>query len=435
MTVSLCARILDVMIPRYLELFISYLSKILRIDVRFYARSSFWMSLGQASTIARGVATTLLMARWLPKESLGQFRYILALFGLAGIFSLTGLNTGIIRGVSQGDTVVVRAAIKRLLIATPLGGLLLVLIAMERLFHGDTTVAYALILTGVLYPAYTLCGLYGPILTGQERVLGLVKRSIAANIVFSFIFFFSLLYTHNILALLAIYFGVDIALRGAFTLKELYALPSKGTVKDHLSLGGHMSAIGVFQAIASQLDQLLIQHFGGYGSLANYGIATVIPEQIKDFATGLNGIVLRRFSRRAASQETLTSTRHHFWVTLLISAAGIIAYALLAPFLIPFLFPKYATEVWPSVVYSIGLLSLCTLIGTSYFQAHHQVKRLWTLYTTNGVLQIITNLLLIPLFGSWGAIFSRTATRVLSIPLAYPKEIDSPKPKTQGSDR
>lgn len=421
-------RTLDNMAPSSIDRFISQLSKILKIDVHFYARSSFWLSIGQASTIARGVATTLLMARWLPKESLGQFRYILAIFGLAGIFSLTGLNTGIIRGISQGDTVVVKAAIKRLLWATPIGSLLLIGIGIERWFHADMTVAYGLLLTGLLYPIYTLCGLYGPILTGQERIMGLVKRSISANLTFSIIFFITLLYTHNVFILLSVYFGVDILLRGVFTLKELIALPEKGSLKDHLSLGGHMSAIGVFQGIAAQLDQLLIKYFGGYGSLANYGIATVIPEQIKDFAVGLNGIVLRRFSQRTASKSVLQTTKHHFWITLTISGAGILLYAIIAPFLLPFLFPKYATEVWPSIVYAVGLLSLCTLIGTSYFQAHHHVKRLWLLYSTNGILQIGSNLLLIPLLGGWGAILSRTATRILSIPFAYPKETDLQTP-------
>ena len=137
---------------QYIGKIATYLTKRLKLDVRFYGRSFAWISLGQASGVVRGVATTFLMARWLPRETLGEFRYILAMFGIAGIFSLSGLSTSVIRGVSKGDAGVARAAVKRILIFSPLGSALLLLAAGERWLQGEPHVAIGLSIAAAAFP-------------------------------------------------------------------------------------------------------------------------------------------------------------------------------------------------------------------------------------------------------------------------------------------
>jgi O-antigen/teichoic acid export membrane protein len=396
------------------------LTKAMGFDVRFYGKSFIWLGFGQTSGVIRGIATTFLMARWLPRNIMGEFRYVLAMFAIAGMFAAGGVSAGIIRGVAKGDTVVVWAGIKRILMIAPLGSLVLLLAAIERWYVGEPTVAAALAFSGIVFPAYAICGLYGSILTGQERIQRLTKIAIINNTLFAVCFFLVIWKTKELLPVFFAYLGIDILFRGFLTWNEVRKLPKTGSVEEHIKLGDHLNAIGILQALAAQLDQILLHRLAGYGTLANYSIAMLIPEQIKDFVNAIGGVMLRRFSKREQTAKTLIQTRRHFWTMLGLTALIVVAYAFVAPIAIPWLFPQYGSEVLPSIVYAIGLLGLVTLVGLNYFQAHHNIKALWRFYGLNTAIQVAGNVVLIPLFGAWGAILSKTTTRLASIGLSYP---------------
>jgi len=392
----------------------------LGFDVRFYGKSFAWLGFGQASGVVRGVATTFLMARWLPRNTMGEFRYVLAIFALAGMFAAGGISAGIIRGIAKGDTVVVWAGMKRILMIAPLGTLVLLIAAIERWYVGETTVATALAFSGALFPIYAICGLYGSILTGQERIQRLTKIAVINNTLFAICFFLVIWKTKELLPVFFAYLGIDILFRGFITWSEIRKLPKQGSAQEHVKLGDHLNAISIIQALAAQLDQILLQRLGGYGTLANYSIATLIPEQIKDFVNAIGGVMLRRYSKREQTEKTLIQTRRHFWTMLALTATIVVAYSLIAPVAIPRLFPQYGNEVLPSIVYAVGLLGLVTIVGLNYFQAHQNIKALWRFYGLNTAIQIAGNILLIPFFGGWGAIISKTTTRLASIGLSYP---------------
>jgi len=405
----------------------------LHLDVRFYGRSFGLMSLAHASGIVRGITTTFLMARWLPRNTMGEFRYILAIFGIAGIFSLSGLNSSVIRGVANGDTGIARAALKRILFFSPLGSFALCLAAWERFAHGETHVALGILVAAFIFPFYSMSGMYGAILTGEEKIKSLVKVAVTTNLLFAMMFFLVIFKTKELLPVSIAYFGFDVLFRGFVTWREVRRLPKTGNMQEHLRLGKHMSAIGAFQAVAMQLDQILIQRFFGYGSLANYSVAILIPTQIKNAVNSMGGIVLRRFSRHEQSEIIIQQTRRHFWTMVGASVAAIAAYALVAPFVLPWLFPQYQNQVLPSIVYSLGLVGLSTIVGVNFMQAHSQIRRLWIFYAASTILQIGSNLALIPFFGGWGAIVSKTGTRLISTVLSYPrleKPADQPSDKT-----
>lgn len=396
------------------------LTTALGFDVRFYGKSFIWFGFGQVSGVLRGIATTFLMARWLPRSTMGEFRYILVVFSLAGMFAAGGVGAGIIRGIAKGDTIVVWAGIKRILMLAPLGSLLLLLAALERWFVGESNIAAALVFSAVLFPAYAICGIYGSILTGQERIQRLIKIAILNNTLFTICFFLVIWNTKELIPIFFAYLGIDVLFRGFLTWNEIRKLPKNGSAIEHVKLSDHLTAIGFVQAFASQLDQILLQRFLGYDALANYSIATLIPEQIKDFVNAITGVMLRRFSKREENNKTLAGTRKHFRTMLGLSALLIIGYAIVAPLAIPRLFPQYGGVVLQSIVYSFGLLGLASIIGSNYFQAHHNLRALWKFFGANAAIQITSNIILIPILGVWGAIWSKTITRLVGLPLSYP---------------
>jgi len=417
-----------------------HLTKTLSLDVRFYGRSFSWLTLSHITGVVRGIATTFLMARWLSPEVLGQFRYTLAIFGIAGIFSLTGMNASVIRGVAKGDTVIARYAMRRMLQFAPLGTLVLFIAAAERFWHQESTVATALAVAGISFIPYTVSGLYGPILTGHEKIRELATMAIINNLLYATVFVGILIATRDLILITVAYFGFDILFRGILTVREFRRLPKKGSADAHMSLGHHMSGIGVMQTLALYVNQILLQRFWGYSTLAVFSIATVIPEQIMKAIKSMSGIFLQRLSRHEKSEGILRTTRKHFWIALAGMVFIVALYAISAPWLIPFFFPQYSEAVFPSVIYAIGLIGIPCIIGSYFFQAHKEIKRLWRFSIVQSIIQLATSIALVPIFGSWGAIWSRVATRVGSLPFSYPaltlkKETneDNNKPSESGS--
>jgi len=397
-----------------------WLTNILKLDVRFYGKSFSWLSLGHVTGVVRGVATTFLMARWLAPETLGQFRYVIAMFGIVGVFSLTGMNSSVIRGVAQGDTVVARAALKRILQFAPIGSLVLALAALERYVHAEPSVAAALFIAAIAFTPYSVSGLYGPILTGFEKIKELSRVAILNNLLYALMFVIVLMNDRSLITITIAYFGFDILFRGSLTLREFHRLPQKGSADAHMSLGHHMSGIGVMQSIAMNINQILLQRFWGYSTLASFSVASVIPEQIKNACNSLSGTFLQRLSRHTQNEKYAKATQRHFWIAVAGTAALVLGYIVSVPLLMPILFPQYPDAVIPSIVYTIGLIGIPSVIGLYYFQAHNNIKRLWRFYTWNSAIQLVSSIILVPIFGSWGAIWSRVATRITSLPLSYP---------------
>lgn len=409
----------------FLKRMMKEIGRRLHIDVIFYTRLFSWISLSYASVVLRGLATSFLLARRLPPEVFGQFRYVIAWFSLAGIFSMSGMQAGMITGLSQGQSIVVKKVIRRMLVFLPLGSVLLLIGGGMRWYQGEYLVAYGFFISALAFPLQMLCGLYGPILTGMGNVRRLVVANTLLNTLYACIFAAALSVSQHFLFLVAVYFFVDILAKGSLTLREIKRLPITGTDHEadrHVGLGTHLSAINVFQVIVFQLDQLVIQRFGGYTRLAEYNIALLLPDQIKDFVNSVSGIMLGRLSKYESTAKTLFASRRHFWTATGVGASIFLGYALLAPWVMPWLFPAYAEQVWLSVVYASSLMFVIpTIMGTNFLQAHHQTRLLWRLYTLNSVVQFITNVALTPFFGAWGAIAARVFTRFVTLPVSYPQ--------------
>ena len=396
------------------------LTEKLNLDVRFYGRSVSWISLSHVSGVVRGIATTFLMARWLDPVVLGQFRYLLALFGVAGIFSFSGMSSSVIKGISQGDTIVTKIAIHRILQFAPLGSFLLIFAAIERYIHHEPSIGAALLVSAAAFVPYSICSLLGPILLGNERIKYLSVFSLVNNLAFSIAFVVLLILSKNLIIITAGYFVLDVVVRGYFTWKEYRSLEMKGSPDPHMKLGHHMTGIGAVQTVALYINQILLQRFWGYSTLASFSVATLIPEQIKNATNSLSGVFLQRLSRHERSEKLTKVTQRHFWIGIAGTVGIIAAYMLAAPIMIPLFFPQYEDAVLPTIVYAIGLIGLPSIIGLYYYQAHNDIRRLWRFNTWNMVIQLTSSLILVPLYGNWGAIWSRVATRVTSVPLSYP---------------
>ncbi len=407
------------------------LGQYLHIDTVFYAKIFGWFSMNYVTNILRGVSTTFFLARWLPVETFGAFRYIIAVYGIAGIFSFSSFHSGIIRGIAADDTEVAWVGTRFMLRYSLVGGLLLLLAGGERWWRGETTVAMGLWISALFFPFLSAGSLYGSILTGQGKIRTASIYNTLSNILFVGMFAGTLFFfKQNLLAICITFFGGDVLLKGAMSLYQLSKLSRRGSAHKHIQLGSHLSFMGMLQSFAFQIDQIIIQRFFGYTSLANYSIATLIPDQIVDFMKSFSGIFLQRKAQHQITNKGHRSgiIRKQMYTFLFLMGAAWFGYALFAPLAIPVLFPKYRSQVFPTIIYALGILGTVTGIGLSWMQAQHQLKALWKFSVINSLLQSITTITLTITFGGVGAILAKTITRLASIPFAFPSKTKEAPP-------
>ncbi len=412
---------------------LQWIGKKTQIDTLFYANVLGWFGINYLSNILRGVCTTFLLARWLTPEIFGAFRYIIAVYGIAGIFGFSSYHAGIIRGVAAQDTEVAWMGAKKMIRYSFIGSLLLLGAGVERIWRGEAVIGCSLFVTALFFPFVSAGSLYGSILTGKGEVKRLSKYNTLSNLFFVGIFTCTLFtFKKNILAISIAFFGGDVLLKGIMSLYQLSKLTRQGSAAQHMQLGSHLSFMGIFQAFAFQIDQLLIQRFFGYTSLANYAIATLIPDQIVDFMKSFSGIFLQRkvTSPTTATIHSGSIVRRQMYTLLAMLAVVWAAYALSAPLFIPILFPQYTPQIVPSIVYALGIFGTITGLGLSWMQAQHALKPLWRFSLINSVLQTTSAVVLTAWLGGFGAILAKTFTRLASTPFAFP-----PKTKDAPLDR
>lgn len=399
------------------------LSRILKINVRFYGKAFSFLSFGYATLILRGLASTYLVARFLDAEVYGQVRYVIALYNLAGIFTLSGFGIPLVKGLARRDSFVARHVLRKILRFSVLGTVFLALLAFERWIHGERDVSLAVFASALFFVPYTLCGMYVQIYTGLERLKDLAKADGWSNFLYAIFFTLTLCISKNLIVLVVAYFLIDCIIRGWLTWRAYRSIPpsSETDMREYDLLGRHMNGVYVMQSLAVGVGQVLLQRFGGYQAVAAFSVATIIPEQVISLTKSLNGTLLQRLSRYShVSEGHANNIRRQFWLLLFVMTGIFAGYAIVAPFVLRFLFPQYPDAILPSIVYATGFLGNAVLVGTNAFQAYGNMGAYWMYASIVSTVQLVSSVALVPVIGGWGAILSRVFSRFVGIALSYP---------------
>ncbi|MCD5401516.1 oligosaccharide flippase family protein, partial [candidate division NPL-UPA2 bacterium] len=72
--------------------FIDKLGSYFQLDLRYYIKNSFYLISAHAVSVVIGLMLSISFARFLPKETFGQYGFIMAIIGIVGIFTLPGMG-------------------------------------------------------------------------------------------------------------------------------------------------------------------------------------------------------------------------------------------------------------------------------------------------------------------------------------------------------
>mgnify|MGYP001613048851 CR=1 FL=1 len=391
---------------------LEFVAKLLGLDIVYFARGAFWLGFGLLLTFLAGIALSSLFSRILSKEIFGQYSFLVAALGFVSITALPGIPAIVSQAASERKDGVLQDAMFMVFRWSLVGMIVLLLMALY-FTRENPSLALALALSGVAFPISSAFGLYGPYLTGKKRFKDVAIFTTIGQYVTLVATAVALFWLPNLvtIALFSVWSTVIVnlllsawALKGAENQRRDLKL---------LSFGKHLSFSQILPTASEYLDRFLIPFLLGFGNLAIYSFAILIPTQLHYFLKTfiqLSQPKIAQMSTREIKRNLLDKTLQLELLIILV----VLAYIILSPFIFDILYPNYKKDSL--------LLSQTFVLSLLYFPtnmlslAKIKARATSIIYKSNSSVALISMLLLlvmVPIWGLWGAILAKVLGKTL----------------------
>jgi len=382
----------------------------------YLASGNFWLFLGRGIAVVSGMLLTVAFANLLSPTSFGTYKYVLAIAGFVGAFSLGGLSGALGRAVARGHQNVVRG-VSRVNILWSLPASFLALIgAVYYFWNGNIILGGGILAIALTTPLSNSFGFSKTILAGKKDFKGLTLYGVPRSLAPIVAIVIALFLTENVLIILLTYFVSNFLASWVlyeFVIRKYSIKDEQKHVDETVRYGKHLSVMGVFSQMVGNLDQLLLWHFAGPVQLAIYTFALAPVREIRNFSENIYPLIFPKFVTKTVSEMKQTVPLRVMQL-LLVSVVIAIAYIFLAPLLYKFIFPQYVSAIFASQLLAAALIFQPKNIVETMLYAQGNVRlRYVTLFATQGVKGILW-IILIPMYGIMGAVIGTIVTDIVS---------------------
>jgi O-antigen/teichoic acid export membrane protein len=261
------------------------------------------------------------------------------------------------------------------------------------------------IIAGVI-PFFDLHAIYGIHLSGNRdfKTLSLFSTIQRTAVVIGLIL--SIVLSGNIFVIFSTFLGITIITNYIFFKKTLAKYPpSKETDTETIPYGIHLSIVGALQQAASYLDKLVLWKVAGPATVAMQAISIALPQEIGNALNQVNGIALPKMATRA-TEELRRAIPRKFCIFFLLTLPIAGLYILTAPYLFKFFFPQYLDTLPFVLVASFLIFTAPVTFLSQYFYATKHTRAIYWIQSTESLVSIALFVILIPLYGVYGAILA-----------------------------
>ncbi|MBI5405849.1 oligosaccharide flippase family protein [Candidatus Kaiserbacteria bacterium] len=400
--------------------FLRWSQKYTKTDMVYLASRSGLGVIAQVTISLATLAFAVVVGHYLPKETYGEYKYVLSIIAILSLFSLNSIGGAVFQSTAKGYTGALHQgfwANIRWSFFVFSGALAL---ALYYFWFHNPVLAAEILIGGSLSPLLASASLYSPFLDGKKDFTRQMLYSIIDNIFTTGVMVVAVLLTTSPLLLVCAYFISNTL--GAFYFyrrtKILYASDEKKQDTGMLTFSKHLSALGVLGGIVDAVDQILIFHFAGAAQLAVFAFATALPDQFKTPTKTLSTMISSGFARRTKN-EIHHGMTNKFWWYFVFAVCVVVAYLIAAPYIFRLFFPAYMDSVFYSQVYMLGFLAITFDPIQSYFGIHKMVKEFYIGGIFSILCQAITMIVGVLWWGILGLVVAQVFTRIASALLTY----------------
>jgi len=384
-----------------------------KTDMVYLFESGFWL---QSTSLLITFASFLLyiiFGHVLSKDTYGYYQYLLSLGATANAFTMSGMNASVIRAVARGyeGTFLASLRIQFLWGLIPLAGCWT--IGGYYLLHGNPTLGWGLILTGIFVPINTTLNTFGAYLNAKKDF----KRTFYYYVIVNAPYYVSV-------ALIAVSFKTAFALLAANLISQslgyyiafrrtIAVYKPKGEVDpEAVRYGTHLTIINFLGVAISQLDNILVFHYLGAADLALYSFATAVPSRL-GFFKNITTAAFPKYAEKA-SNDARAGILYKLSIGVLAMVIISIVYAIFAyPFFFIF-FPRYMDAVPYSQLYAFVVAFAFSGLFVTLLTAQGQVRRLYAYNIISPIIIIAGEFIGVINWGLWGLISALLVTTMVN---------------------
>ncbi len=379
-------------------------------DNVYLAKGGFWLTTEQLVSTAAAFLLAIAFANLLDPATYGNYKYILSLVGILGIFTLTEMKTAVTQSVARGLEGSFYVGFKTKLKWGALGSLAAMGLAGYYWLQGNELLPIPLLISAVFLPLMHASGIYGNFLAGRKLFKVQTKYNIPNQIISVGAMIIALFLTKNLFWLIAVYLISRTSLNYFFyVLTKIKFQPNKKEDSKTLSYGKHLSFVNVIGRVTIYLDRLLIFHYLGAAEVAIYSFALAPPTQLRDLFSKIPTLALPKLVRH--SFKEINALLHKRLVKLfLIGSCVALIYILLAPYLFKIFFPKYLDSIFFSQLFAItiALVAPISLLSAAKQSKLTYYPKSWLYWgIIPHIVLIIALFFLIKPYGLTGVVMSR----------------------------
>lgn len=385
-----------------------------------YSRNIGHNILTQLLKIVFGVLTGVIVARALGPSGQGYIAYIVLIFTLLGTFGHFGITnavayfqkkSGFERGAIFSTNLNVLA-----LISLCLGIVVLSLHQMGLFLQAYSTLY---VLGGILMLSATLfLGHHQSWMMGDEKIIrsnniGLLVFFLKSGLILLLWLFGGLgPWPFFLVTVMAAFLWSVLILR---EVRERYLpLISMAVLKAELGYGIVAWSAALFAYLHYRADQIMIKNMLGTGELGVYTVAVTIAELLFLFPVSINSALSGRLYNLQQQDDARSILSKTMRVSMIV-CVGLFPLGVLGSFLIPLVYgAPYAEATGLMLILLPGVLFACVpkILSPWFFSSGRPMVHLRITFLCLA-LNIMLNVLFIPLWGSRGAAFASTLSYIL----------------------
>lgn len=388
-----------------------------KTDMLYAARGGFWLLIAKGIGLCSSLLLAIAMANLVSPDVFGTYKFVLSAAGIIGAFSLTGIGTAIIQAVARGYDGALRSGIISYLKWSFTMVILSLGLAVYYYLNENNTLALSFLLVAICNPILIAFSYFSQFLSGKKDFKTQSFFDSAADLIPALFLIGTVFLTKSPVHIVFVYFaaGICVNLILYWTTIRKYQ-PSNATDPTTLPFAKHLSILGIMGKIGENIDKILVFHYLGAAHLAIYAFAQTPIAQLKLFYDIPVKLAFPKLSARNFSELQRTLARKIF-ILMAIMFSIVVVYVLVAPALFKLLFPVYVDSVIITQVLAISLIFIPGSIFSDALAAHMKKRELYISQTILPLCKIGLLILLLPIFGMWGAVWAILISQCITFAL------------------
>jgi O-antigen/teichoic acid export membrane protein len=384
---------------------------LLPIDSSYYIKSCLHIISSYGLLVIKGIFTTYIIARFLPIEQFGIYKFGLAAFNIIGVFSILGMAVSITKSIKNTpiEFVPIKHSIKQHALVSLAGAfVLLLLIPILFFYNRENLWPIIIAMTAIYIPYYVSFAFFKGIVWAKEKTDYLYKIELAETIVLIPPVLLLLYYTKSAFWLIVPMLYIPTIIRFLFLKKLLKSYPSNKKSNTIINYGFKISLYALPLMFVGTFDDIIVSSIFGLEQLALFSVAFIIPDALNTFSGMLLQATQARQSTGADSKEVRKFLHRAILYLMPAFIIGTVVYIYITPLILPILFPNYPLQIVKMSQFAI-LVCLLTplLLCKQYLDGKGLIQKLRTAQLTSVIIGLFSLAILSYLYKTNGVIFAR----------------------------